>query len=191
MRLTAILILMKLSVFAQTDAKQKLFEDFPKDYCECLSERDSSMNAIQFMEECLWNFLLKHQNDLTSLLSQNQDSIADIEIGKKLGLEITFGALPSLIKDCGVFTTTLREYRDVSLERLKVSKETVKQGITNMRTRRADIKNQDRLVTYFILLGMMHELDDDPISAIKSYEESIKVNPTLIAKALQSLLFTK
>ncbi len=188
MRLAAILILLNLSAFAQNNIKQKLFKDFPHSYCDCLHQRDSAMSAYLFMEECLWRFVSAHGDEIVLFSEQNKDSISEIEKGKKLGLEITFSATPSLIKDCNVYRAFLNEYKDVSMKKMKVSRESAKGAIVNLKSKRQGLNDQSKLGLYFIFLGMMLELDGDPIAAGKSYEESIYAYPTMMAKALQTLL---
>jgi hypothetical protein len=107
-----------------------------------------------------------------------------------LGLETIYGTIPNLVKSCDEFQLVLVEYKKTSMARMNVTKESAKKAISNMVARKADVQDASKLTTYYIFLGMMHELNDDPISAVKLYEESIKVNPNITAKALQALLLS-
>jgi hypothetical protein len=166
---------------------------FADKFCECLEQHATALPKAILYEQTdscvrssIWK--LRHEFDIVSRQMTKLENETDYLLGKRLGKDMFFLAVDSLVENCSFYRQTMDDYTNLLKNQLKPNPKSALEMINTVRNKAENTTDNIVLAKMEMLIAYLYEFLDDKQTAILFYQKSLDHNPTSTCKALKRML---
>jgi tetratricopeptide (TPR) repeat protein len=192
-----IAILLMLNLFANIVIAQpnlnSISYQFADIFCDCLEQyANESPKAILYestdtcVRSSMWK--LRYEFDEVSRKMTKLENETDYQLGRRLGKNMIFVAVDSLVENCSFYRQTMDDYTTLLKNQLKPNAKTAVEMIQTVSKKAASTTDNVTLAKMEMIIAYLYEFLGEKQNAISYYQKSLNNNPTSTCKALKRML---